>query len=671
MKLPISWLKEYINVSVSPEKLAELYTMSGTAVEKVETKDHEAVLDIEVTTNRPDCLSVLGLAREFSALKCSKVRFPKLKPAKKVDAVKIEILDKKGCPFYTARLIEGVSIKEAPASARRSIELSGARPLNNVVDATNFVLFEMGQPLHAFDADKIKGHIVVRRAKKDEKFLGIDGNEYVLDDKTLVIADSERALALAGVMGGRFTEITSQTKNVLLESAYFDPALVRQAAKRYKISTESSYRFERGVDIENVEAASLRARDLIAEWAGGTASGRGQSGSSTVHKKNIVLRLSRLEAVLGMKVTASRASTILKNLGFNVKTSGKDKLSVASWNARRDVVQEADLIEEILRIEGFEKIPTVIPITRHTRVTADPKAAVISELKKFCAALGFTEIVSYSLLSQKALEESGHDLAAFKPHRVMNAPSAEQGYFRPHLFTGALEAVAFNLHRKATGVKFFEIGNVCVEGREETMLALTLCGAFEQNWLRTNDATFYDVKGAADRCLDFLGAEGFTWRDTGSNPFFETHCELVGIEARTAGIGQTAPSILKKMDIAKDVYFFQCSIDKILGSKKSSALRVKPVPKFPLVRRDVAFVIDETVTVASLEEAMKNAAGTALAEVRLFDQFSGKNIPPGKRSLAFSLAYRKDDGTFTDEEIKALQDRVGEALNTKYGVEFR
>ena len=653
MKLPISWLKKYIQGPLpTPERLAELLTLSGTAVDRIEKVGAETVLNIEVTTNRSDSLSVLGLAREFSALSGSKTLPPKISSLKnkKLDAFRVQVFDKKGCPFYTACFIENVRVVSAPEEAARLVSLTGARPVNNVVDATNFVLFETGQPLHAFDADKIEGHtLMVRRAKRGEKFLGLDGSEHVLDPETLVIADASKPVAIAGVMGGKLTEITAQTKNVLLESAAFDPCAVRRSSKRYKISTESSYRFERGVDLEKVKEASQRARDLILEWAGGGENGFLAVGSDRVKKASIGLRESRIQALLGRYVPLKRARQILNRLGFSARSSGKGRLVVSTWNARRDVTREADLIEEILRIEGFDKIPVRIPVTRHGgAVVRDLKIVAITELKKCAAAMGFSEIVSYSLLSKKALEDSGVSLESAQ--RVTNAPSAEQEYFRPSLLPGMLGAVSFNLNRKAQALRLFEVGR-CIgrEGKEETYFAAALSGLFEENWLRKSPSTLFDLKGAAGNWLRSLNS--------------------CGPEAKN--LSQVSVEVLTHWGIQQDVFYFECSLDRVLNSYGRAYFQVKPVPKFPFVRRDIAFVIDENIAVGALEETMRKAAQNFLAETRLFDQFTGKNIPQGKRSLAFALFYQKPDGTFTDEEIRSLQDRVGAALKEGYRVEFR
>ncbi len=676
MKLPVSWLKKYIPVGLSPEALEEKLTMSGSKVEAVEMKGSEAVIEIEVTTNRPDCLSVLGLAHEVSALTGKKVTVPKgyftkETAAKRSPAFLISVEDKKACPLYTARLLKNVSIKPSSSDTQKLLELTGTRAISNAVDATNFVLFECGQPLHAFDFDKVRGgKIVVRFSRKGEKFLGIDGVEHELDAETLVIADAERPIAIAGVMGGKLTEVTSSTKNILLESAYFDPALVRQASKKYRISTDSSYRFERGVDPALVKPASARAKELILADGGEDASGLVEANTLGSKKaKPVTLRVARVEALLGMKVSQARILGILKSLCIPAKASGKEKIIVSPDTFRRDITEEANLIEEVLRIEGFDKIPVVIPPTRHVLKTPeDAKALRTLELKKFMAALGFSEIMTYSLVSSKLLKEAGFDPG--KAHRVVNTISAGQEFFRPSLAPGMLEAAMFNVNRKMSSLKLFEIGNVYGDGLEETSLSVLFSGLAENYWQKKTEASFYGLKGALENILKFAGTEAAEWKDGPASGTFDQVVELC-IAGKAAGrIGIVSAAAQKNFDIPHPVYFAELSLDKIFRSPGRS-VRVKPVPKFPVVRRDLAFVLDESVRVSDLEAEMRKAAAPYLQDAVLFDQYIGKNIAPGKRSLAFSLAYQKDTGTFTDEEIAGLQERVGAALKSRYAVEFR
>ncbi len=654
MKLPIAWLKKYIDVTIKADDLADKLTLSGSKVECVENIGGEPVIDIEVTTNRPDCLSILGLAYEVSAITGKKVIAPAAyrgagKISKnKTDKIAISIQDKKACPRYTARIIENISVKSSPIEVQKFMSYMGARAVSNIVDATNYVLFECGQPLHAFDLDKIKGtQIIIRLSKNGEKFQGIDGIEYTLDDKTLVIADAERTIAIAGVMGGKLTEVTHDTKNILLESAYFDLALVRQAAKKYKITTESSYRFERGVNPAFVSLASQRAADLIIEWGGGSDTGLIDKNHMPSEKKlDITLRLDRMESLLGVKISGSRASQILKSLSLTVKPVGKDKLKVSRTSSRRDLAQEADLIEEVLRIDGFDKIPVKLPQSRHGLVDLrNRKALRTRELKKWMAALGFQEIMSYSLLSEKVLQNTS--ISADSCHKVANAVSAEQAFFRPSLMPGLLQSILFNASRKATGLRLFEIGNVYEKDQERTVLSFALYGMWEENWRRKNEASLYEAKGVLENVLEYIGES-----------------------SAAAKIESVPQQVLKKWDISHPVYFCELTLDTILKDKPKTT-RIKPVPKYPSVKRDIAVVLESSHTVQDLTDAMQQAAAPHLRSVTLFDEFMGKGIPQGKRSLAFSLNYQKDDGTFTDPEIQKLQDQVGEVLKSRFHAEFR
>ena len=668
MKLPLAWLKKYIDVSLSVDALADRLTLSGSKVESVEEHSGERVIDVEVTTNRPDCLSILGLAHEVSAITGKKVKRPavyasKEKPARSVLQVPdILVEDKKGCLRYTARVIRGVKVASSPAEAQKLLGLAGTRAISNVVDATNYVLFECGQPLHAFDLDKLKGNkIIVRRSRKGEKFLGLDGLEYTLDEKTLVIADAERTVAIAGVIGGKLTEVTASTKNILLESAYFDPALVRQAAKKYKISTESSYRFERGVNADNVSQASLRASQLIAEWSGG----KDESGlldknySPKTKIKPVTLRLDRAEKFLGLKISQSRAGAVFNSLSFSVKKSGASKLLVTPDGSRKDIRIEADLMEELLRIEGFDKpaetLPAVYPSCEPFR---DRKAERLPELKKDIARLGFDEIMTYSLLSEKTLTQSGFQTSY--AHAVANAVSAEQAFFRPSLFPGMMQSIQFNAHRKASALRFFEIGNCYDQGMETTRLALALYGMKEENWQRKSENTFFDLKGAVESVLVLLRLDDWEWRGE----------ELFWKGKKLACLQTVTPAILAQWDVPRQVYYCEMTLDEAL-TFEPGARKVTAVPKYPQVRRDIAFVVASQVAVKDLELTLKEAGAPFLREAVLFDQYLGKNIPAGKRSLAFSLAYQKKDGTFTEDEIQSLQTKLGDTLKNKYQVEFR
>lgn len=680
MKLPLCWLKEYIDPALGADALAEKLSLSGTAVESVLTVEGEPVLDLEITSNRPDCLSLLGLARETAALTGRKVFEPQVsskRPTTGPLKIDVSIEDTRLCPIYTARVLTGLKVTATPARWAKYLRLCGSRDINNVVDATNFVLFETGHPLHAFDLDKLSGgRICVRRSRKGEKFTGIDGSVIELDDETLVIADAERPVAIAGVMGGRDTEVTASTRNILLEAASFDPVAVRRARRKYKLNTESSYRFERGVDVQGVERASMRATDLILEWAGGASGAyakRARLKSRTV--RPIQLRTERIEQLLGLPVKPARVRAVLTRLGFGVRSGRAGSLQVTVPSYRRDVTQEHDLIEELLRIEGFERIPSILPPTTHVTAASDEatsRAQAIEDLRKHLVALGFQEIQTYGLLSGKALSTAGFpDLG--KAVRVMNPLSIEQEYLRPDLACGMLQTALFNVHRKSLSLKLFEIGHCYREGREETVLALAMYGPLEENWRRKSGLSVYDLKGVVENLLGGYGQGALQWQKAGRSELLASAAEVLGPKGvPNVRLGAIRQEILKAWDIPQDLFFAEVILYDYLQARLSrKPFKAKVPPKYPSVRRDIAFVADERIEVGSLEAAMRAAGGSSLREVRLFDEYRGKNMPAGKRSLAFALSYQKDEGTFTDEEIQSLQTVIGTDLKGRFGVEFR
>lgn len=675
MKVPISWLKKYISFTGTPEKLAEDLTMSGTKLEALDKKGAETVLDLEITSNRPDCLSVLGVAREVSSLNGKKISYPKIStkeiPQKNTAKTpfKVNVEDKKSCPFYSARLIRNVTVKTAPQEMREFLELAGTRAINNVVDVTNFALYEMGQPLHAFDYEKIEGReIRVRAAFKNEKFLGLDNVEYTLDESVLVIADAKKAIAIAGVMGGKLTEVTEQTKNILLEAAYFDPMKVRHAVRKTKIATESSYRFERAVDKRNIRAASLRATQLILELAGGEKKEWAEISSFAAFKpKKLRLTAEELRQFAGMEIKSARAAKILQNLGFDARVSGPAIL-VEVPSFREDIAENADLIEEILRIEGFDKVKPAIPLTRHSNFIQDDKLVQTFEVKKFLAALGFHEILSYSLVSSKSLNQLGFSALDFA-QKIRNPLSVEQEYFRPTLLGGMLNAAQFNLRHKNDNLKLFEIGNVYIDGVEKTHLALGWYGLYEENWRRKDEAAFYDLKGAVENLLaGFFNFENWSWEvNEAENSLF-----LFISGAKVACLKSLAASVRQNWDIPQEFFYAEMDLRLLLElAAKIPAKRLKSISKYPAVRRDIALLVDKSIAVQELVRSMKVASSQYLKEVRLFDEYSGKGIPDSKRSLAFSLWYQKENGTFTDDEILKLQAEVGNVLKNQFKAEFR
>lgn len=674
MKIPLKWLKEYVDLPPKAADLAEMLTMTGTKVEAVTQKNGTDILDLEITTNRPDCLSLTGVAAEIAAVTGRKAAARVPREVKISDKERlpltIEIKDKLGCPRYLGRAFTGASVKASPAWLERNLDWMDQKPVNNVVDITNFCLYELGQPLHAFDYDKIRGaKIVVRRAKKGEKITAIDGKEYALDERILVIADAVRPIAVAGVMGGKDTEVTASTKRIVLESAQFDPILIRRASRLLKLASESSYRFERSVDPRHVKEASDRASEMLVKLAGAVpASKLIEAGSFKPPKGTwIRLRFERINTLLGVRLKRALMIRILASLGFKVKKGGRVELKVKTLLQRKDIRNESDLIEEIVRIYGFDKIPEAIPSTRHVLRPADLEYAAIRRLKEFLAAQGFYEAVTLSLQSQKFLARTGWDPS--QAVKVKNPMSAEQEILRPSGFGGLLQVLSHNVSRKEKDLAFFEVGKRFMNDAEENVLSIAVTGAVQSTWEAKQESSFYYLKGVVESIFGFLNKEIPEWAEMTVPAFTEHAWMKIGDEV-IAGCGTVKPALAAEWDLKQPVYYAEIKLDAILKAP-SVKKHFQALPKFPPVKRDIAFLVPLQTSVRDIEQVMREAGGATLKEMVLFDQYRGSNIPKGKRSLAFSLEYQKPDGTFTDDEIRQIHERVGHALKSQLGAELR
>lgn len=679
MKLPIKWLRDYVDVALKADRLAELFTMTGTMIEGHEKLEGSEVLNAEITTNRPDCLSMLGLASELAALTQKKVRKPRIPRipyrASSRLALEAKIQDTKACAAYTYRILDGIRIAPSPASILKPLEWMGQKGINNVVDITNFVMFETGQPLHAFDFDKIEGgQIIVRRARRGEKILCLNNIEYALDERIVVVADAKKPIAIAGVMGGKATEVTAQTQRVVLESARFDPVLVRRAARFLKITTDSGYRFERAIEPGWVTWASDRASSLILQHAKAfTASPLVAAGtlepkiypSVKVYKKT-------LDRVMGRDYPLAAAARILKSLGLKVRKVSKEYVKVAYTARRTDIRQECDLIEEIVRVDGFDKIPTTLPATHYP--SSDRRESPyheIRDLKRHLVSQGLWETVTFSMVSAADLARAHFpkDKAVLK---ISNPLSQEQEILRPTALVGLLGAIRHNLNRKEKDLAFFEVSKRFYQAKEEETLTLAVTGQWLKAWSSRQDADLYYVKGLVQNIFKAAGRKMPDWKEFAVWPGMFS--ESLAIEAATgfrmAHIGKVSDEVLKEWDIQQPVFAAEVVLEDLLKLRRIEPHFVE-LPKFPSVQRDIALLVPSEVTVSQIEKTIQESAGEALKRVELFDLYQGKNIPKDKRSLAFSLQYQKSDGTFTDEEISTIQTRVIETLKTSHSIELR
>jgi len=580
----------------------------------------DTVFDIEVTPNRPDWLSVIGLAREISALTGHPLRWPEVtltesgegSPLVRVDAPDL-------CPRYSARLIRGVKIGPSPTWLKQILGKVGLRPINNVVDITNYVLLESGQPLHAFDCNLLAGNqIIVRRARAGETFIALEDSRHELQADMLVIADAERAVALAGIMGGKNSEINSATTDVLLESAWFVPANIRKTSKRLGLASDSSYRFERGTDIGGVIWASNRAAALLQQLAGGqVCHGITDVLAQPIVKRQIECRYSQVSRLLGIDVPSSDVKRIFAGLGLDLLSDGPP-LTVAVPTFRVDLEREADLIEEVCRIYGVDKIPAKMLPAAPAISEFDGRWDVRQQVRTKLTALGFNEAVNQTMVGEGAL-------------KLQNPLNAEMTALRQALVPGLLTNLRTNISRHQYDVKLFEIGRVFTPaGGEALHLALAVTGRRTTgDWERTEKVDYWDLKGA----IEELGLTA------------EIH-EISAVQA-------------KKQDLRDAVYWVEGEFDAIPVATEK---QFRELPKFPAVVRDVALVLDEDVPHAAVISEIAKTENKFLEKVLLFDIFRGGSIPTGKKSVAYSLTFRAADRTLTDAEVNAAHERIKQQL---------
>jgi phenylalanyl-tRNA synthetase beta chain len=651
----------------------------------------DTVFEVNVTPNRPDALSHLGIAREVGALGSSPVRPPDVRLSEgggaASDAVKIRIEDPDGCARYAARVVEGVKVGPSPKWLSERLKACGVRSINNLVDVTNYVLLEYGHPLHAFDLDKVGGHqIVVRKANPGETLTTLDGKERPLDPEDLVIADGERAQALAGVMGGGDSEVTPGTTRVLLESAWFSPQRVRRTSRRHGLHTEASHRFERGTDIEAVPAALDRAAALIAELSGGTVgAGRIDVHPRKLEPRRVTLRPGAVDRLLGVAVPPERVEVILSALGFE-----KDGAVwvVPSW--RVDVEGEEDLIEEVARVHGYDKVPTVLP-----REPSDlPPEPLANEVERRIRAVlggnGLMEVVTYSFVAPKVLpwltvrplEQLGSEVQAIA---LKNPLSAEQSVMRTTMYAGLCGAVSHNLRHHAEAIRLYEWGRTYVPdpdggdehrpvAEERLHVAGVLTGYRAGRSWTSPDAKvdFFDAKGVVEVILATLGIDRAKFSPAQLAPYHPRAAARVWLEnGVTLGtVGELHPKAARALDLPAGIFLFELEVARLA---RVATLRPKyqGLTHFPAVFRDLAVVVEAQLSADEVRKVILETGGALVEDARVFDVYTGKQIPEGRKNLAFALSYRADDRTLTDAEVNQAHARIVAEVNARLGAALR
>jgi len=639
--------------------------MAGLEVESVEINGVDTVLEIEITPNRPDCLNILGLAREIGAITGKTVKGPKVKSVKTSSLKKlIHIENKKDCSRYIGTLIRDVKISDSPAAMKMRLNSLGINAINNAVDITNFVLMETGQPLHAFDHDKLAGgKIIVRRAKAGESIVTLDGVERKLDPAILVIADSEKPVAIAGIMGGKGTEITSETKNILLESAHFDMGLIRRACRSLGLRSDSSYRFERNVNFEGVLTGSDRAIDLLLQLTGGRLSGREEV---SVRSKKIVTKIkvtiAAIESLLGVEVTAPKVKAWLARLGFTVTAKG-EILTVTPPNNRADIGQDVDVIEEIARMIGFNHLPSKLPLIKTTNIAVDKRPREIKDkVRRILTAGGIDEIITHNMISSRSLTKT--NMADLKPVRIYNPLNQEQELMRPSLLPSMLQVALTNINRGQKDLRFFEIGKRYFIDGEKESVGILLTGRRTHDWRSSKKEAveIFDIKGLVGRICQSFGVNP-TYGPTERASYDQACAATILINGKLVGtMGKIDKKVLNNWDIKnQDVYFAGLHLEEILALP-SKALKYQPISEFPAIVRDVSLAVKKEIPYAKIEEICVKQGGDILKSVQFIEQYLGDKIQSGYKGLVFSCQYQSNARTLREEEVTTIHERILQSL---------
>ena len=687
MFISYEWLKELTDTRLTPAELRERLTMVGLAIDAVDEHGGDAVLDVEVPSNRPDCLSHVGVAREVTVIEKGHLRLPNVEKPKTEgrasDLTSVEIKDPDLCPRYAARLVRGVKIGPSPEWLTKRLEAIGQRPINNVADITNYVLHELGQPLHAFDFDKLGGRrIVVRRAIPGEKLKTLDGVERTLTSDVLVIADAEKAVALAGIMGGEESEISSQTKDVLIESAYFDPNSVRQTARKLGMDTEASRRFERGADRDGVQNAQQRCVELICELAGGIATEDAIDVYPQPSVERVVeLRAERIPGLTSLSVESDEIVRILTGLGFE-RTGGSENpmsFKVPSW--RIDVEQEEDLVEEVARHTGYDKIASELPPSSMAG-EYQPTEMQQRALRRALNACGFDEAINFSFIPKESRFDLIPSLAGHEDDQpqLENPIIEDAAWMRSTLLPGLLNSVRHNLNHGIRDVRLFEIGRIFSISKAGELpdepLALGIVatgGVLEENKAQAErELDFFDLKGALDAGVDWMNMSSLTFTPTSARHLRVGQSALIeSADGKPLGtIGRLSETVAASYKFRQPVYVLELDLTSLL-SGPAKVIQYSPLPRYPSVMRDISLLVDRTTALDDIFAAVHQQQVADCRSVKLVGTFEGSNIQASKRSVTLRLEYRSDERTLRDEEVEEYHSRLTSALLERFAAEQR
>lgn len=683
MVVSLNWLKQYIHIEEDPEVLAHRLSMAGILVEGLKECGNDLIMDLDLTPNRGDCLGLINLAREVSALNGEPVRLPEIELRENEedisDYIEVEIEDPAMCPRYTARLVKDCVVKPSPEWMQTALINSGIRPINNIVDITNYVMLESNQPLHAFDYDLLgpDARIVVRRARSGETLTTLDEMKRPLQTDMLAITDGKEPVALAGVMGGLSTEINEKTRNVLLESANFLGTSIRKTSRKLALRSESSMRFEKGLDINGVIYAVNRAAQLLQDLAQGeVVRGICDCYPKVAKPAKIRLRPRQVNKLLGTDIDADLIKEYLHRLGFPYEVK-KGYLLVHIPSYRVDINIEVDLIEEVARLYGYENIPSSLS-KDGGRGGLNPYQEFRNRINDIMAGY-FNEVINYSFVNPVVFDHIMLPIESPLRNtvRIANPLSEEQAVMRTLLLPGLLNSIKTNLARRNLNLSFFEIGSVFFPTteklpRENLKLGAIVCGRSEDNWTKSGlEMDYYYLKGVTEILLHEIGCPDCVFS---SRPFPGYHpgrtAAIICNGQEIGAIGELHPKVLATFDIKERACAVEIDLDQ-LYSLSTRHIRSREIPRYPATERDLALVLEQSRTVAETIEVIEDVAGDWLEKVTLFDVYAGEQVPPGCKSLAFRLIFQSYERTLTDAEVNQQMEVIRDRLKTRLDATLR
>ncbi len=647
----------------------------------------EPVLEVAITPNRGDCLSILGMAREVAAITGKPYQAPKI-PALPLgedinDLTSVTIEVPELCYRYCGRLLRGIKVGPSPFDIQKRLWLCGLRPINNIVDITNYILLLVGQPLHAFDFDLLRGHrIIVRKAKAGEKILTLDGEERTLDEETMVIADAERPVAIAGIMGGEETAVHEGTQNVFLESAWFNPSSIRLTGQRLRLSSESSYRFERGVDPEGVVRGLELAAQMMASLGGGEiVPGRIDVYPRPYNPREIKLTSKRVQLYLKVDLPQKDLQDILERVEVQTRPDGEDLLCTPP-SFRHDLVLEEDLIEEIARLYGYDRLPSAIPVAEIGGRPPEKIDIFIQRAKTLLTALSLYEVINYSFISPRFIDWLA--LGEGDPRRnvvpLANPLSEEQSVMRTTLIPGLLQTAQVNLFREVPNLRVFELGKVFLarKGQELPEERIKLAGLLtgrvhpESCHEKAREIDFFDLKGILESFLKHLGVSSYNLKPLAQEPFLRPGLSArLHVQGKDLGfLGEIRQEVLDHYDLKGPIFVFEIDFEDLVDLARDER-KYRPLPKFPATTRDLALILDDHVPAAAVLDFVAQQELPYLEDVYIIDVYRGKPIPEGKKSLTLRFVYRAQDRTLTDEEVNQIQEGLTQELCQKFQAQVR